>query len=127
MSPDLPTGTVSFLLTDIVGSTRLWQQAPVDMDRAIAHHQDVIGRSVQSHGGMMLKPRGEGDSTFSVFSRARDAVAAALDAQHELRSGAWPVPVRPATRMAVHTGEAVERDGDYFGPVVNRAARLRSV
>lgn len=123
----LPTGTVSFLLTDVVGSTRLWQKLPEHTDEAITRHEQIIAASVESRGGALLKSRGEGDSTFSVFGRARDAVAAALDAQRALRNEDWPAGAQLVVRMAIHTGEAVERDGDYFGPVVNRAARLRSI
>lgn len=74
-----------------------------------------------------MKGRGEGDSTFSVFRRPTDAVTAAVDAQRGLAEVAWPDALALRVRMAVHTGEAVERDGDYFGPAVNRAARLRSL
>jgi predicted ATPase/class 3 adenylate cyclase len=127
MGRGLPSGTVSFVLTDVVGSTRLWQQAPEAMDRVIVRHAEIIAGAVASHGGTLLKGRGEGDSTFSVFARARDAVGAALDAQISLRGERWSDGLSLAVRVAVHTGEAVERDGDYFGPVVNRAARLRSI
>jgi class 3 adenylate cyclase len=123
----LPSGTVTFVLSDVVGSTRLWHDAPEAMDRAIARHAEIVAACVGAHGGTVLKARGEGDSTFSVFARARDAVRAAHDAQVALGAEAWPEEVTLAVRLAVHTGEAVEQDGDYFGPVVNRAARLRGI
>ena len=123
----LPSGTVTFVLTDVVSSTRLWQDAPVEMDAAIRRHVEVIATAVMARGGTVLKSRGEGDSTFCVFGRATDAVVAAHDAQVALRRERWPGGVPLSVRLAVHTGEAVERDGDYLGPVVNRAARLRSI
>lgn len=127
MSGNLPTGTVTFLLTDIVGSTRLWEEAPGDTDCAVDRHVELIATAVADFGGHLLKPRCEGDSTFSVFARARDGVAAAFAAQQALHHEPWPPGAPLSVRIALHTGEAVERDGDYFGPVVNRAARLRSV
>lgn len=117
---DLPDGTVTFLLTDIQGSTRMWEHDPEAMSETLAHHDRLVAGAVERHGGTLIKTRGEGDSTFSVFRRAGDSLAAVVDAQLALSS---VVPVR----MAVHTGEAVRRGGDYFGPVVNRAARLREV
>ncbi len=123
----LPSGTVTFVLTDVVSSTRLWQDAPEEMDAAIRRHVEVIATAVVARGGTVLKSRGEGDSTFCVFGRATDAVVAAHDAQVALRRERWPGGVPLSVRLAVHTGEAVERDGDYLGPVVNRAARLRSI
>jgi class 3 adenylate cyclase/predicted Ser/Thr protein kinase len=118
---DLPTGIVTFLLTDIEGSTARWEADPDGMADLVAAHEALIGEAVESHDGRLLKSRGEGDATFSVFTRASDAVAAAVDAQRSLIDRQVPV------RMAIHTGEAEVRDGDYFGRTVNRAARLRSV
>ncbi len=123
----LPSGVVSFLLTDVEGSTGLWDEHPDAMAAALQRHDEIIGGVVTSAGGLVLKARGEGDSTFSVFTRATDALAAALTAQRALVSEAWLEPARLSVRMAVHTGEAFERDGDYYGPAVNRAARIRSL
>ena len=81
--------------------------------------------AIEGEGGTVLKPRGEGDSTFSVFTRATDALRAAHRLQVAVRAEEWPAAAVIRTRAAVHTGEAVERDGDYFGPAVNRVARLR--
>ena len=80
--------------------------------------------AVEGEGGTVLKSRGEGDSTFSVFTRATDALRAAHRLQVAVRAEVWPASAVIRTRAAVHTGEAVERDGDYFGPAVNRVARL---
>jgi len=119
---DLPTGVVTFLLTDIEGSTARWEDDPHTMADLIAVHDGMIAEAVETSGGRLLKTRGEGDSTFSVFTRASDAVVAALEAQRSLRDSTGL-----SVRMAIHTGEAETRDGDYFGRTVNRASRLRSV
>lgn len=125
--PNLPSGVVTFFLTDVVGSTRLWESAPAAMEQALARHDAVLRLAVATYGGVFLKARGEGDSTFSVFRRATDAVSAARAVQLGLAAEAWPVGAEIQVRMALHTGEAVEREGDYYGPTVNRAARLRSL
>jgi DNA-binding NarL/FixJ family response regulator len=109
-----------------VGSTRLWERAPDAMATALARHDELVAEVVDGEGGTLLKPRGEGDSTFSVFTRASAAVRAAHRLQAAMRAEPWPVEAVIRTRIAVHTGEAVERDGDYLGPAVNRVARLRS-
>ena len=121
----LPTGVVSFVLTDVVGSTELWERAPDAMAVALARHEELVTAAVDGAGGTVLKPRGEGDSTFSVFTRATDALRAAHRLQVAVRAEEWPAAAVIRIRAAVHTGEAVERDGDYFGPAVNRVARLR--
>jgi predicted ATPase/class 3 adenylate cyclase/DNA-binding CsgD family transcriptional regulator len=123
----LPSGVVTFLLTDIVGSTRLWENVPAEMDRALARHGAIVADAIAANGGRLLRARGEGDSTFSVFALASDAVAAAYAAQVDIEAEAWPPGARLSVRFAVHTGESVERDGDYLGPAVNRAARIRAV
>jgi predicted ATPase/class 3 adenylate cyclase/DNA-binding CsgD family transcriptional regulator len=122
----LPSGVVTFVLSDIVGSTRLWESAPARMESALARHDEIVTAAVAAHNGVVLKARGEGDSTFCVFSLATDAVAAAYAAQVGLAAARWPTGARLAVRFAVHTGEAVERGGDFLGPAVNRAARLRA-
>ena len=110
---------VTFLLTDVEGSTRLWEARPGDMATALAGHDALLADVVQRHGGELVKTKGEGDSTFSVFDDPAAAVAAALDGQRELANAMFRV------RMAIHTGHAELRDADYFGPTVNRCARLR--
>ena len=122
----LPSGVVTFVLSDIVGSTRLWETAPARMESALARHDEIVAAAVAAHNGVVLKARGEGDSTFSVFTLATDALAAAYAAQVGLAGARWPTDARLAVRFAVHTGEAVERSGDFLGPAVNRAARLRA-
>jgi DNA-binding SARP family transcriptional activator/tetratricopeptide (TPR) repeat protein len=123
----LPSGVVTFLLTDIVGSTALWEQERTAMAAAVERHDTLIGEAVSAHGGTLLKARGEGDSTFSVFARASHALEAALSAQRALVDEPWSESAELSVRMALHTGEALERDGDYYGPTVNRAARIRNL
>jgi predicted ATPase/class 3 adenylate cyclase len=122
LSLDLPTGVVTFLLTDIEGSTAQWETDPDSMSELIATHDGLVADAIESNGGRLLKTRGEGDSTFSVFTRASDAVAAALAVQRTLIA-----QTGLSVRVAIHSGEAETRDGDYFGRTVNRASRLRSV
>jgi predicted ATPase/class 3 adenylate cyclase len=125
--PELPTGTVTFLLTDVEGSTRLWEQDPVAMRAATARHDTLVDEIVAGNGGILIRPRGEGDSRFAVFARASDAVAAAAALQAALTAEAWPTPTPLRVRMALHTGEADLREGDYYGTAVNRCARLRVI
>src|SRR5947207_11608007 len=115
--PAAPTGTITFLFTDIVGSTRRWEDDPGLMDGALARHDAILRTAMAHHDGYVFATGGDG---FAVaFARTGDAVRAAVEMQHALQAEALP-PVR----VGIHTGEAVERDGDYFGPTVNRAARL---
>lgn len=123
----LPSGVVTFVLTDVIDSTGLWDRSPAVMDTSMHRCEALIGDAVATSGGMLLKFRGEGDSTMSVFSRATDAAQAALAAQRALLAEPWPAETPIRVRVAIHTGEAIERDGDYFGPAVNRSARLRSI
>src|SRR5688572_30315444 len=125
--PDLPTGTVTFLLTDIEGSTALWEREPVAMQQAAARHDALIEQAIAEQSGVVVRPRGEGDSRFAVFARASDAVAAALALQWDLAAEPWPTSMPLRVRLALHTGEAELRDGDYYGTAVNRCARLRAV
>jgi predicted ATPase len=110
---DGPTGTVTFLFTDIEGSTERWQFDNRAMALALAAHDDLIRAAVTRHGGVVFKHTGDGMCV--VFTSAPEAVAAAL----EVQSGVG-LPVR----MGLHTGEAESRDGDFFGPTLNRAARV---
>src|SRR5262245_48018500 len=127
VEPALPTGVVTFLLTDIEGSATLWERAPDAMPSAIERHNELIERAVGAAGGVVLGARREGDGSFSVFTKTSSAVNAALAARAALETEEWPEGVSLAVRMGVHVGEAHERDRDYLGPTVNRAARLRSL
>jgi predicted ATPase/class 3 adenylate cyclase/DNA-binding CsgD family transcriptional regulator len=123
----LPTGTVTFLMTDIEGSTRAWVSQPEALAAAIPRHYEILDDAISSHGGVRPVEQGEGDSIVAAFSRASDAIAAAVEAQRLLEAEPWDGDVRLAVRMAIHTGEAQLRDeGNYFGLAVIRCARLRS-
>jgi predicted ATPase/class 3 adenylate cyclase len=123
----LPGGAVTFLLTDIEGSTALWEKFPDDMERSLARHDEIMTRVITERDGFVIKQRGEGDSVFAVFARPTAAVVAALELQRNVQREPWSVPQPLRVRIAVHTGEAEQRGGDYFGRTVNRCARLRSV
>jgi len=124
----LPVGTVTFLLTDVEGSTRLWEAAPQAMRTAVARHYEVLDAVISRHGGVRPVEQGEGDSVVAAFARASDAVAAALDAQCVFVREPWPEGALLRVRMALHTGEALRRDeGNYFGQAIIRCARLRAI
>ena len=114
---EAPTGTVTFLFTDIAGSTRLWEERPDEMRAALAEHDALIRAAIDACSGYVFSTGGDG---FAVaFSRAADAIDAASKAQAALAGH----PLL-RVRMGIHTGEVQERNGDYFGPAVNRAARI---
>jgi class 3 adenylate cyclase len=120
-----PTGTVTFLFTDIEGSTRLWERDSSAMRSALARHDEVLRSAIESSGGHVFKTMG--DAFCAAFPTAPDALEVALSTQRALLvdeegSEAGPLLVR----MALHTGAAEEREGDYFGPPLNRVARLLS-
>jgi class 3 adenylate cyclase len=120
-----PSGTITFLFTDIEGSTRLWQQDEAAMRSALERHDAIVHAAIEGHGGYVFSTGGDG---FGVaFARAGDAVAAAVEAQAALGAEPWPDGVLIRVRMGVHTGEVTERDGDYFGTPVNQTARLMAV
>ncbi|MGI8896219.1 MAG: adenylate/guanylate cyclase domain-containing protein [Casimicrobiaceae bacterium] len=119
---DLPTGTVTFLFTDIEGSTRLWETQSQGMRVALARHDALLRQAVEANGGRMFKS--SGDAFCAAFATAPDAIAAALAAQRSLAIEPWPEAVRLSVRMAMHTGAAELRDANYFGAPLNRAARL---
>ncbi|MBV8991725.1 MAG: adenylate/guanylate cyclase domain-containing protein, partial [Solirubrobacterales bacterium] len=124
----VPAGTVTFLLTDIEGSTRLWARSPEAMASAVADCYAILVRAIAEHDGVRPVEQGEGDSVVGAFSRASDALAAALQAQLELRAVAWPDGLELRVRIALHTADAQLRDeGNYFGLALSRCARLRSI
>ena len=117
----LPTGTVTLLLADVEGSTRLWETQPEEMAVAIARLNQVVGDVITAHDGVRPVEQGEGDSFVAAFARASDALAAAVELQR-----APLAPIR--LRIGVHTGEVQLRDeGNYAGPTINRTARLRDL
>jgi predicted ATPase/class 3 adenylate cyclase len=119
---ELPTGTVTFLFTDLESSTRLWEDHPEAMKGALARHDAILRDAVEGHEGQVVKARGDG--VHAAFGRAEDAVAAALEAQLALDDERWADTGPLRVRMGLHTGTAETRAGDYFGPALNRAARL---
>jgi predicted ATPase/class 3 adenylate cyclase len=124
---ELPTGTLTFLLTDVEGSTRLWEQYPRAMRTSLAQHDAITEQHVLQQRGYLVRPRGEGDSRFAVFARASDAVGAACAIQLSLAEEPSALPERLRVRMALHTGETELVAGDYYGTAVNRCARLRAL
>jgi predicted ATPase/class 3 adenylate cyclase len=127
MESEFPDGTVTFLFTDIEGSTRLWEQHPEGMKRALSRHDDLIRAAVEGHGGNVIKTTGDG--FHAAFETGLDGVEAALSAQEALLAASWDEldSQRVRVRMGLHTGEAEARAGDYYGPALNRAARLMAV
>ncbi|HEY5664332.1 MAG TPA: adenylate/guanylate cyclase domain-containing protein [Ilumatobacter sp.] len=114
---------MTFLFTDVEGSTRLWAADRAAMSASLQVHDAVLRAAIESHGGYVFATAG--DSFAAAFSRASDAVAASEVAQSALADASWPGPVL-RVRMGLHLGEAEERGGDYFGPVVNTAARVEA-
>ena len=119
-----PTGTVTFLFTDIEGSTKLWERHPSAMHTALARHDEILQRAIGSRGGYVFKT--VGDAFCAAFADASDALDAALETQRALFGEEWEEGFVIKVRIALHTGVAEERSGDYFGPPVNRVARLLS-
>ncbi len=121
----LPSGTVTLLFTDIEGSTQHWEEQGAGMAEALRRHDELLRTAIEAHGGHIFKTMG--DQFCAVFSRASDAIASAADAQRALAAEDWSTVGGLAVRMALHSGTTDERDGDYFGPIVNRLARLLAV
>ncbi len=115
---------MTYLFTDVEGSTRLWESHPTEMQAALERHDEILRSVIEGSGGYVFSTAG--DAFSAAFARAGDAFAAATDAQRLLQAENWPVPTPLRVRMGIHTGEAQERDGDYFGPTLNRAARIMS-
>ena len=122
---ELPSGTVTFLFTDIEGSTRLWQEHPEGMQPALARHDELVRDAIETHGGYVVKTTGDG--AHAAFATASDAVDAAVAAQLAIDAEAWTLPDPLRVRMGLHSGPAELRDGDYYGTAVNRAARIMSI
>ncbi len=123
--PNLPIGTITFLFTDIEGSTQLWEQFPEAMRSALARHDALIREAIATNGGVVFKTIG--DAFCAAFATAPEALAAALAAQLALHSETWSLPLPLKVRIALHTGATEKRDNDYFGPTLNRLARFLAI
>ncbi len=121
----LPTGTVTFLFSDVEGSTQRWEQYREAMKRAVARHELLMTAAAHQHGGYVFKTLG--DASCVAFPTAPDALRAAADAQRALAKEDFSAVGGLRVRLGLHSGHAEERNGDYFGPTVNRVARLMSI
>jgi predicted ATPase/class 3 adenylate cyclase len=117
---DRSAGTITFLFTDVEGSTRLWEQFPDGMKGALERHDTILRAAIDASGGRIVKTTGDG--MMAVFERAADAATAGLTAQRALATEPWS-SVALRVRMGLHAGQAEQRGGDFFGPTVNRTAR----
>ncbi len=124
---DLEFSTLTFFMTDIQGSTKLWESYPEPMRRALARHDEILQAAVEGNGGKVVKSKGEGDALFAVFGRPSDAASAAAAAQRALSAESWPATLEIKVRIGIHLGPVQVRDGDYFGTTVNRCARLKAI
>jgi predicted ATPase/class 3 adenylate cyclase len=120
--PDLPTGTVTFLFTDVEGSTRLLERQPAAYRDAVRQHHDLLREAVEAHGGAVFET--VGDAVYAAFAQAPDAVAAALAGQLAMRAGPWAGGVAPQVRMGLHSGGVDLQGAHYFGVPLYRGARL---
>ncbi|MGH9228018.1 MAG: LuxR C-terminal-related transcriptional regulator [Acidimicrobiales bacterium] len=118
----MPSGTLTFLFTDVEDSTALWEQFPRLMPQVLARHDGIVQDEISRHAGVVFAA--EGDGFAAVFTSASAGAAGAVGAQQALAAEAWPAAVIVRVRMGLHSGTAMERDGNFFGGVVNRAARI---
>ena len=128
-----PTGigtsasALTFLFTDVEGSTPLWERHEVLMRQVATRHDALLDGSITLHQGRRVKERGEGDSVFATFADPADAVDAALAINRAVLAEPWPSETPIKVRISLHTGIAHFREGDYYGPVINRCARIRGL
>ena len=121
----MPDGTITFLFTDIEGSTKLWETRQREMGRALARHDAILRECVAKYGGHIVKTVGDG--FFTVFATAPAALQAAMSMQLAIQSEPWSLETKIRIRIAMHSGTAELRDRDYYGPAVNRVARLLGI
>ncbi len=121
----MPTGTVTFLFSDIEGSTQRWEHYHAAMTEAVARHDVLMRGEIERHGGVVFKT--VGDAFCAAFSTPQQALQAALTCQQRLYAEDFSAVGGLRVRMGIHVGTAVERDSDYYGPTVNRVARLMSI
>jgi class 3 adenylate cyclase len=119
---DLPTGMVTFLFTDMEGSTRLWERYPDDMPAALERHDAILSQNISDHAGVVF--RTVGDAFCAAFGAPLPAICAALGAQRALHNEPWGAIGAMRVRMGLHTSEVELREDGYFGPPLNRVARL---
>ena len=122
MSSDPSLETLTFVFTDLESSTRLWERFPEAMKPAVERHDAILSDAVEGSDGRVVKVMGDG--LMAVFSAAADGIEACLRAQRALQDEAWGQTGPLRVRMGIHAGEALPRAGDFFGPAVNRAARI---
>ncbi len=122
---ELPTGTVTFLLTDIENSTAHWEDAPTEMREALAVHDRIANETIEAHHGVMVKHSGDG--CWGVFTAATDAAAAAIEIQRQVQSQPPRIRARLRIRIGMHTGEANPTGEHYFGSTPNRVARIGDI
>ena len=125
LRPDLAQDAsefLAFLFTDLAGSTQLWERFPQAMSKALKRHDTILQEAIQSSGGRVVKTTGDG--MMAIFPVATGGVAASLAAQRSLVSEQWPEIGTLRVRMGLHVGEAEHRGDDFFGPTVNRTARI---
>ena len=125
MTPTRPSRTETFLFTDIEGSARLWEEHRAAMGAALAAHDALLRTAVEDAGGTVVKTTGDG--MLAAFDQCESALTAAIEGQHALDRHDWPETGRLRVRMAIHSGTAEVRDADFFGPTVNRVARLLAI
>jgi predicted ATPase/class 3 adenylate cyclase len=119
---NIPTGIITFLFTDIEGSTKLWENYPNEMNLALARHDKILRQAIETNSGYIFKTMG--DAFYAAFQNPSAALLAALGIQRALITETWPTPSPIKVRIGLHTGEANERNNDYFGPTLNRVARM---
>src|SRR6266542_5025371 len=122
--PNGSTRTFAFLFTDLAGSTQLWERFPDAMKGALPRHDAILREAIEGSGGRVVKTTGDG--MMAVFESAVDGVTASLAAQQDLAAERWAETGALRVRMGLHAGEAEKRGDDYFGPTVNRTARIMS-
>ncbi len=120
----MPEGTITFMLTDLQGSTQAWERQPNAMRGAVARHDAILASSVRDHAGSLVEAGREGNSVLAAFRTAPAAASCALDIQKKFAGEPWPEGLELKVRVALHNGEAQLREGHYFGPALNRCARL---
>ena len=123
---DVPTGVVTVCMTDIEGSTDLWERHRGEMRAVLVRHDAIVAQVVEAHGGRLIESMGEGDSTVSIFTGARAAARAASELVGEMDAEPWPDDIRVRVRVGLHTGE-LQEPGDLRGPTANRGARVRAL